>query len=224
MCLIIKKPEGRQISADFLENAWQRNSDGWGCFHVDAGQPVWIKGMHLAGLLQHNQSLPLGCEVYLHLRKATYGHVTPDMAHPYPVRPGLLLMHNGSIDHLAPTDPSRSDTAELARFLHNMLDGLSDAQAARLLRSEGFARLLAPLIKGSMVVLLDAQGAVRLGRDWHVVQAREWDGVMPGIEVSNTHAWAPRCAEVQAAAGNAWQKLQRWWAGKALPRQSSVRA
>jgi hypothetical protein len=73
-----------------------------------------------------------------------------------------------------------------------MLAGLDDTQAQALLRSEGFGRLMAPLVQGSMVVLFDAQGAVRLGRDWHTVQTHEWDGEMPGIQVSNTHAWAPK--------------------------------
>ncbi len=194
MCLIIKKPLGRRIAADFLENAWQRNSHGWGCFHLSEGEVSWARGLHLAELIEHNASLPQDTEVYLHLRRATYGEVNHDMAHPYIVRPGLLLMHNGSIAHLAPQDPALSDTSELARLLRDMLHGLADDQAAKLIRSQGFKALTAPLIEGSMVVLMDAQGAVRLGRDWHIVQAPDWDEGMAGIEVSNSHTWG-RCAE-----------------------------
>ena len=97
----------------------------------------------------------------------------------------------------------------LARLLRNMLAGLDDAQAQALLRSEGFARLMAPLVQGSMVLLFDAQGAVRLGRDWHTVQAHEWDGEMPGIQVSNTHAWTPKPG-MPAPAGGRWRWLS--WA------------
>jgi len=78
-----------------------------------------------------------------------------------------------------------------------MLAGLSDVQAAQLIRSEGLARLLAPLIDGSMVVLLDGQGPVRLGRAWHTVDDGHWDASMAGIQVSNTHTWRwqeTRCA------------------------------
>lgn len=192
MCLIIKKPLGRRIAADFLENAWQRNSHGWGCFHVDQGQVIWARGLHLAELIEHNARLPLGNEVYLHLRRATYGEVNHDMAHPYIVRPGLLLMHNGSIAHLAPQDPALSDTSELARLLRDMLHVLSDEQASNLIRSQGFKALTAPLIEGSMVVLMDARGPVRLGREWLTVQAADWDEGMAGIEVSNSHTWG-RC-------------------------------
>ncbi|GAA0764638.1 class II glutamine amidotransferase [Ideonella azotifigens] len=212
MCLIIKKPRGRQITADFLENAWRGNHDGWGFFYLDgSGHLATTKGMQLNELLALNQGLPLDCEVYLHLRKATYGHVNHEMAHPYQVREGLMLMHNGSIEHLAPTDTRRSDTSELARMLACMFDGLTDAQVASMMRSEGFNRLITPAIKGSMVVLLDREGAVRLGRDWHVVQPREWNGVMPGIEVSNTHAWAPlwdlQTPAWRRVARKAWQWL-----------------
>lgn len=193
MCLIIKKPAGRQICPAFLENAWQHNSDGWGSFFLRAGRPVWAKGLSFDELRVHTNGLPADIEVYLHLRKATFGHVNHAMAHPYVVQNwpegGLLLMHNGSIEHLAPQDPALSDTAVLATLLRDMLAGLSARQAALLLRSEGFARLTAPLIQGSMVVLLDSAGAVRLGRDWHAVKHDEWDAGMAGIEVSNTRTW-----------------------------------
>jgi predicted glutamine amidotransferase len=189
MCLIIKKPQGRCIAEDFLANAWLRNDHGWGSFYRAAGGVIWARGLHLEALLAHNASLPLDAEVYVHLRRATYGEVSHDMAHPYVVREGLLLMHNGSIASLAPQEATRSDTSELARLLHDMLDGLTDAQTARLIRKEGFRTLTAPLIEGSMVVLMDAHGAVRLGREWHRVQAADWSQAMAGVEVSNVHTW-----------------------------------
>ena len=194
MCLIIKKPPGRRISTDFLENAHLRNNHGWGFFFVEGDRPVWQRGMQLDELLEANRRLPDDAEVYVHLRQATYGDVVEDMAHPFVVRPGLLLMHNGSLHSLAPDDASCSDTYELARLLSDLTDGLSAGDAARLLRSEGFARLTAPLIHGSMIVLLDGEGAVCLGRAWHRVGAHEWDDAMCGMEVSNTHAWAAKNA------------------------------
>lgn len=203
MCLIIKKPAGRRITADFLENAWRHNHHGWGFFHLGhrdhcgATQQrlVWARGLDVDALIAHNAELPLDTEVYLHLRRATHGDVNQEMAHPFEVHAGLLLMHNGSIDCLAPQDTEVSDTAELARLLRNMLAGLSEAQVATLIRSQGFQALTAPLIEGSMVLLLDAQGAVRLGRAWHAVQRDQWDEAMAGIEVSNTHTWGERSAE-----------------------------
>lgn len=189
MCLIIKKPFGRRIASDFLENAWQRNPHGWGCFHLDQGEVVWARGLQLRELIDHNASLPLDAEVYLHLRRATYGEVSHDMTHPYVVRPGVLLMHNGNIAHLAPQDTARSDTSELARLLRDMLSGLSDDQAAALIRSQGFRALTAPLIEGSMIVLLDRHGPVHLGRDWHTVGAADWSEAMAGMDVSNVHTW-----------------------------------
>jgi hypothetical protein len=191
MCLIIQKPAGRRISAEFLNHAWQRNDHGWGVFHGAPGGPAWRKGMSLDDLLACNDALPVETEAYLHLRQATYGPVRSEMAHPHVVREGLLLMHNGSIHHLAPRDPAVSDSAELATALRDLLCGLDAGQAAALLRSEGFRRLTAPLIQGSMVVLIDAEGAVRLGRDWHRVRQGEWHRDMQGVNVSNVHAWTP---------------------------------
>lgn len=199
MCLIIKKPHGRRVAADFLENAWQQNAHGWGCFHIAQGHVVWHRGLHLADLIEHNAHLPLEAEVYLHLRRATYGEVNHEMAHPYVVRDGLMLMHNGNLDHLAPKNPAHSDTFELARLLRDMLLGLTDAQAAQLIRSQGFKALTAPLIEGSMVILMDTQGAVRLGRAWHLVQAGDWSESMAGIEVSNTHTWLQEATQAAPA-------------------------
>jgi hypothetical protein len=196
MCLIIKKPMGRCIANDFLANAWLSNDHGWGTFHRSSSGVSWARGLHLGELLAHNAQLPLGSEVYLHLRRATYGEVSHDMAHPYEVRPGLMLMHNGSLASLAPQDARHSDTFELALLLRDMLDGLSDTQVAKLIRSRGFRSLTAPLIEGSMVVLMDAQGAVRLGREWHRVHAADWHADMAGIEVSNMHTWGRQAAAV----------------------------
>lgn len=208
MCLIIRKPPGRRVPAEFLEHVWQRNSHGWGAFHLAAQQVESARGMALAELLDYNAGLPLESEVHLHLRRATYGAINEAMTHPYRVRDGLLLMHNGSIHPLAPADRAVSDSAELARLLADLLGGLDDGQARALLRTDGFRRLTAPLVEGSMVILFDRGGAVRLGRDWHAVHAQEWDDAMAGIEVSNTHAWLPRDVRRRPA----W----RQWAGACL--------
>ncbi|PXW94420.1 hypothetical protein C7444_114119 [Sphaerotilus hippei] len=197
MCLIIKKPAGRQIATDFLANAWQHNSHGWGSFHVQRGQLIRSRGMAFEELVDHNAGLPDDTEVYVHLRHATRGAICPDMAHPYVVRDGLMLMHNGTLTHLALRDAAVSDTCEFAALLRDMLSGLSDAQAAALIRSQGFSRLLAPMVDGSMVVLLDEQGAVRLGRGWHQLQPGDWHDTMTGLEVSNDRRWS-RLHEVAA--------------------------
>jgi hypothetical protein len=213
MCLIIHKPSERQIDPEFLRQAWRQNPDGWGGFHLQDGQPVWAKGLALEELVAWNAVLPAGTEAYLHLRQATYGHVNQAMAHPFVVREGLMLMHNGSIQALAPDDPAISDSAELARLLGDMLAGLNAEQASSVLRSEGFARLFQPLVGGSRVVLLDSAGAIRLGQGWHTVAHQEWNAAMHGIQVSNTHAWRSRCAAAQAGRARAWLALgQRWLA------------
>ena len=209
MCLIIHKPSERQIDAEFLRQAWCQNPDGWGGFHLQDGQPVWAKGLALEELVAWNALLPAGTEAYLHLRQATYGHVNHEMAHPFVVREGLMLMHNGSIHLLAPDDPAISDSAELARLLGDMLAGLEADQASTVLRSEGFARLFQPLVGGSRLVLLDRAGAIRLGQGWHTVARQEWNAAMHGIEVSNTHAWRSRCAAAQGGRVRALVALVR---------------
>ncbi|NDY93301.1 hypothetical protein [Ideonella livida] len=219
MCLILKKPAGRTIPADFLQHVWQHNPDGWGLCHragtPDAPRLAWTKGMALAELLVHNAHLPREAEAWLHLRRATVGPVSHDMAHPHLVRDtpqgGLLLLHNGTLETLRPgaAPAPCSDSAELARLLGELMHGLEEAQAARLLRSPALARLLQPLLAGSMVVLLDAQGEVCLGRDWVTLQAGHWSADMAGLAVSNLQAWQPRGLEPQATGLNG--TASPWW-------------
>lgn len=165
------------------------------------GELVWARGLELNELLDFNRRLPDNVEACLHLRKATYGEVNYDMTHPYAVRPGLMLMHNGTIPQMAPQDPSLSDTSELARLLGELLVGLSDEQASALVRSPAFAKLTAPLIEGSMVVLGDRSGLVRLGRSWHILKTNEWSAAMAGLEVSNVHTWRTKS---HGRAGPSW--------------------
>jgi len=212
MCLIIHKPANRPVCPAFVENAWQRNGHGWGVITWDTeGEPRAQQGMRLDDLLQHLQALPETQPALLHLRQATVGAVNLAMTHPFLVRPGLWLMHNGSIRTLRPSQPGHSDTAELARLLGELLAGLDDAQARATVRSEAFARLLAPLVKGSMVLLADRDGVVRLGREWHRVAHDEWHPSMQGIEVSNARTWRPRCPQAwrQAWADLRWQ-VRHW--------------
>lgn len=198
MCLIVRKPAQRSVPADFLERAWQRNHDGWGSVRWQAGRAVTTRGMSLDELQAHVAALPVREEVLIHLRRATHGPVNLEMAHPIEVCPGIVLMHNGRIDSLAAPDNAVSDTYELARLLGQWLAPLPPPAASRVLRGEGFSRLLAPVIGDSMVVLADSRGWLRLGRAWHLVTAQDWqDRAMHGIEVSNRHTWVP---EVIAAA------------------------
>lgn len=196
MCLIICKPPGRSIPAEFLANAWARNGDGWGAFFAHEGRLQCCRGLSYPGLMAANTALPRHAQVYLHLRKATCGHVNESMTHPLVVRPGLLLMHNGTFPGLVPggADSDKSDTWELARLLRDLTSGMSDVQVQHLIRSEGFRRLSAVFMQRNVVVLQDEQGSVRLGRAWHRVTEDEWDASMVGVEVSNRHAWTPKIA------------------------------
>ena len=192
MCLIIKKPSGRTLPEDFLAETWRSNHDGWGYSYLTAGGLYVERGMSLDSLLARCQALPVDVEVFLHLRKATAGIITDEMAHPYIVRHGMLLMHNGTISNLVPPCRIKSDSWALARLLGDMLQSLSDVQSAHLIRTEGFAAMLSALIAPSRVVLLDTYGAVLFGQGWHTVSADEWSAEMDGILVSNTTAWTPR--------------------------------
>lgn len=192
MCVIIKRPANRIIPNDFLIEAWQKNSDGWGVGFLTEGTLIARRGMTLDELLLANDSLPPESEVIVHLRKATVGDIRREMTHPFWVRPGLALFHNGTIGRTAPLPVGKSDTWQLARCLHAILAGRGERQWADFIRTDEFSKAIKGLLGCSMAVLLDRHGALTFGRQWHRLTPQEWCAGMTGMDVSNTTAWRPR--------------------------------
>ncbi len=190
MCLIIHKPAGRVLCEGFLEDALRHNPDGWGLARLQAGQLRLCRGLEPRALLDAHAQLEVHEEVYLHLRKATSGEVSAAMAHPFVVLPGLALMHNGTLQDLCPDSGPMSDTAVLARHLADVIGPVPRDLRAAYIRSSGFRALMALAVRDSFVLLLDAQGAVRYGRPWHVIEPGQWHERMHGVAVSNLRYWS----------------------------------
>lgn len=196
MCLIIKKPAGRHIPESFLRSAWSRNPHGWGVAHAADERLVVDRGMDFDELVRTLGTLPAQLEVHVHLRYATSGRVNLDMTHPFVVRPGLVLMHNGVIPELEPKGEhlDKSDTWNLARLLRQRFDAMSDDEVSRSIRQVEFRTWLERLAGGSMVVLHDVREALCFGRRWYEMTEDDWDDEMAGMEVSNHYGWRPRGA------------------------------
>ncbi len=199
MCLIIHKPAGRVLCEAFLEDALRHNPDGWGLARVRAGELQVCRGLAPQALLAANARLERDEEAYLHLRKATSGEVSPEMAHPFLVLPGLALMHNGTLQELCPASGPLSDTAVLARHLAEVVGAVALERRAAYIRSEGFRALMALAVRDSFVLLLDAQGAVRYGRPWHVIEPGQWHERMHGVAVSNLRYWSVGAGQASPA-------------------------
>lgn len=193
MCLIIRKPVGRTIPAEFLAEAWIKNHDGYGWCYAENGVVRWGRGLDYQSALLDVAQIPADREAFIHVRRATAGSITTELAHPFEVLPNLVLLHNGKLD-IEVSAPNMSDTWQLVQQLHGALSRHPARAVERIIRSVEFSATLNDLVKGSVVVLFDRLGPVFYGKPWHVVTLAEWPELQ-GIEVSNTTTWSPRaCA------------------------------
>lgn len=117
MCNIIYAPNKSDINEDTIRRSWNSNNDGAG-FIARTNKGVRIhKGiMELDLLLNRLRSLPSESEVAVHLRFGTHGLKRDRlMTHPFKIREGIWLMHNGILgDFICEHRPNSSDSAILA--------------------------------------------------------------------------------------------------------------
>jgi len=115
MCVIVHVPQGGFLPESILKQMYTHNPDG--CGIVSAGgmqKGLWS----YPELREIVYSIPEGDEFLLHLRIATHGGITQDNCHPFPLREGSWIMHNGILD-LPIVKSGWSDTRTFARMLRS---------------------------------------------------------------------------------------------------------
>jgi glutamine amidotransferase len=110
MCLIIHRPMGCEIPADWLDNALEHNADGWGIMASDGKRLHIVRGLASKGFHKRLPSFD-ACEVFIHFRYATHGKADIGNCHPFTILDGeYAVMHNGVIPIDCSSNPARSDT------------------------------------------------------------------------------------------------------------------
>lgn len=138
MCVIIYKPQGVDLPAEFhemLEAGWKSNPDGAGVAFWKKRRWKVIKGlMKLEELYATVYENVDGSGMIIHLRHATHGGVTPLLTHPFPIqlrRGRAFLFHNGvfpiEVDSREVSDTLRfaMDLSLLRLDMHDLLTFLS---------------------------------------------------------------------------------------------------
>lgn len=190
MNLTIHKPAGLRICPDLAQQAWQHHPGGWGMVRWAAGRAVVHRGMGLAELLALLARIPVERPAVLHLGQAADDPEQLAMTLPVAVRPGLYLVHSSTKADGAVADEATSTAHELAQQLASVLAPLPKCALPRVIRSDGFARLLAPAIGSAMLHLCDDVGLVTLGPPWHTLGSAHWaDPDAHGLQVSSLHRW-----------------------------------
>ena len=100
MCLITYAPNGRKtLDLEALAISRRQNSDGYGLawFKEEIGRWSVAKSMRPFTLERVLNRLPEKAPVIIHQRFATHGSKDLDNAHPFGIKGGVLLFHNGVI-------------------------------------------------------------------------------------------------------------------------------
>ena len=205
MCLIITAPKGNQIPLEILEDATQRNSDGWGVMYHDGHRIVTEKSPKPNAQAVYDLTKNNPHETVVHLRMTTHGDNTTDNTHPFEIIPErLYMMHNGIIDVDAPRTGKRSDTRVVVEDFIKPVIG----DRPKRLRNSGLKNFIQNLIgtSSNRLVFLDEAGELtyfnkRLGMEWK------------GLWCSNTYAWSLH-AEGKPKVVNTYKTYKDWSGGR----------
>lgn len=115
MCLIVLKPKGLKIPDEYVYNAYDNNSDGFGAMWCQNGRVRVVQGIYKFGRIMDMVREWDEMQVAMHFRFCTVGTVSIQNVHPFQVLSkeihgeDLWMMHNGTFSFLKPKD-SHSDT------------------------------------------------------------------------------------------------------------------
>lgn len=192
MCLIIHKPATTDFGRKWLANFYNHNRDGAGImmFNGEAVDVEKITAPSFRAFQRFYEQFASGRECVIHLRMRTHGRIDDENTHPYYVKNGIFMMHNGVLAHGNAADRSKSDTWHYIR--NRIIPDLRLDQHA-LAKKEYRASLARDIGRNNRFVFLGPDGKVRfVNRDSGITWRGAW--------FSNTYAWTvPTFRTVQPA-------------------------
>ena len=113
MCIAIVKPQGTEISDEYLENCFDNNRDGAGIAYAKDGKLYIVKGIfdkkQFIQEVRKAEKIAQG-SMLIHCRIGTSGLKDKKNCHPHIVNDNLVMIHNGILDVDVPKNSKVSDT------------------------------------------------------------------------------------------------------------------
>lgn len=113
MCIAIVKPQGTEISDEYLKNCFENNNDGAGIAYAKDGKLYIIKGIFdkntFIKAVRKAEKIAQG-DMLIHCRISTSGKIDKSNCHPHIVNNSVVMIHNGILDIDIPRDSEVSDT------------------------------------------------------------------------------------------------------------------
>lgn len=183
MCLLVKQPSTTAFTNDFLEDVYNKNSDGFGVMYAEGGKVHVYKCLPRSAqeMVDFYAKHAEGRDCIWHARMQTHGDIDIDNCHPYMVTDDIYLAHNGVLSCGNNADRSKSDTWH---FIRNIMRPALTAEPDLMLDPTWISFI------GAMIGSSNKFGLVRA--DGHMVVINESSGVeFVGAWLSNTYAWTP---------------------------------
>jgi len=188
MCLMAVAPRKLAIPRDYLQNAFDHNSDGWGIMYAKDGHVITVK--EKAGMDQFYtawDAIPDNVRVGVHFRFGTSGPKNSVSCHPFPVLQkargdvmDLWLMHNGVLRHLH-GDKDASDTMQYVERIASQLKLCPALLKNQAWREDQEEILGSP----NKVVFLEGNGR------WHFLNYDQGKRYESGVWYSNEYSLEP---------------------------------
>lgn len=182
MCLLVKQPATTAFTADFIEDVYQKNSDGFGVMYAEDGKVHVYKCLPRTAqeMVDFYVKHAEGRDCIWHARMQTHGDIDIDNCHPYKVTDDIYLAHNGVLSCGNASDKTKSDTWH---FIRNIMRPALTADPDLMLDPQWQAFI------GNMIGTGNKFGLVRA--DGEMVVINEKSGVeFVGAWLSNTYAWS----------------------------------
>lgn len=121
MCLLIVKPEGKELDRDDMNDAFDYNDDGAGFAAKKNGTIYMRKGYFKFSDFWAAFEPFADCEAIVHFRQVSSGLVNVDNCHPFRLVDGSWLAHNGHMSTFHRMNSKKSDTATFVEEVINPL-------------------------------------------------------------------------------------------------------
>jgi len=170
MCLIVVKPEGKEIPANVVESAQAYNSDGFGIMYGGTAK----RWKHRTAAQIKEILAPLkDKEIAVHFRMATDGKVCVANSHPFKLKNKGYLMHNGILSKYRTSGSApKSDTRQFIDQFCNPAIAQHGSIPRKALEAE---------IYGNAIAMMLPDGVIKTYGDSWLTRY--------GCQFSNTYAW-----------------------------------
>jgi hypothetical protein len=171
MCIIVYKPENKQVEKDVLKTCFESNNDGFGFSYVENESLYRLRSVSkdFEKFWSHYQKHQHK-SLLMHFRVRTHGEINIENCHPYVINDDWVLFHNGTLTAYGKLAHKRKDKpSDTLVFTENLMQPLltkhpeafsdEDSEIKFLVEDHIFPSRMALMNSSGKVILLNETSA-----------------------------------------------------------------